>query len=45
MKTEEQRIVTKEDLGLDYYPDFVAATDEYFYFYKGFFLLCLEKLF
>ena len=35
MKTGEQRIVTKEELGLDYYPTFVAATDEYFYFYKS----------
>ena len=35
MKTEEQRIVTKEDLGLDFYPYFCAATDEYFYFYKS----------
>ena len=34
MKTGEQRIVTKEELGLDYYPAFVAATDEYFYFYN-----------
>ena len=35
MKTGEQRIVTKEELGLDYYPNFVAATEEYFYFYKS----------
>ena len=34
IKTGEQRIVTKEDLGLDYYPVFVAATEEYFYFYN-----------
>ena len=34
IETGEQRIVTKEDLGLDYYPAFVAATDEYFYFYE-----------
>ncbi len=34
MKTGERRIVTKEDLGLDYYPVFIAATDEYFYFYR-----------
>ncbi len=35
MKTGERRVVTKEDLGLDYYPTFVAATEEYFYFYKS----------
>ena len=34
IETGEQRIVTKEDLGLDYYPVFVAATEEYFYFYN-----------
>jgi hypothetical protein len=34
IETGEQRIVAKEDLGLDYYPVFVAATEEYFYFYN-----------
>ena len=32
IETGEQRIVAKEDLGLDYYPVFVAATEEYLYF-------------
>jgi hypothetical protein len=34
VETGEQRLVSPEDLGLDYYPAFVAATDEYFYFYN-----------
>ena len=34
METGKQRIVTKEDLGLDYDPRFVAATEKYFYFYN-----------
>jgi hypothetical protein len=34
IETGEQRIVTKEELGLDFYPHFCAATDEYFYFYN-----------
>ena len=34
IETGEQSIVTKEDLGLDFYPYFCAATDEYFYFYN-----------
>jgi hypothetical protein len=35
METGEQRIVTKEELGLKYDPIFVAATEEYFYFYES----------
>ena len=34
IETGEQRLVSPEDLGLDYYPHFFAATDEYFYFYN-----------
>ena len=34
LETGEQRIVTKEELGLDFYPAFIAATDEHFYFYN-----------
>ena len=35
IETGEQRIVTKEELGLKYDPIFVAATEEYFYFYEA----------
>ena len=34
IKTDELRILSKEDLGLDYYPAFLFATDEYIYFEK-----------
>ena len=35
IKTGEQRILTKEQLGLDYYPTFIYATEEYLYFYNS----------
>ena len=35
IKTGEKYILTKEDFGLDFYPYIIAATDEYFYFYKS----------
>ena len=35
IETGEQRILTKEQLGLDYYPTFIYATEEYLYFYNS----------
>ena len=35
IETREQSILTKEQLGLDYYPEFIHATEEYLYFYKA----------